>query len=480
MLQHIHEQEASYILESKKRCRELGMDPNKLGIPQNIMSELELAKKKEAYKEILDVVRFFGKKIIKSLEGTPILIGISDENGYVLDTLGDETIKSTVAKLGIDPGVQYIEEHVGTNVVTLTLKQNHPVQLIGTNHYHTHFHNSACYGVPLHYSNNNKLLGTVCIMTEVMFHNPFFLMILTTVVDAIERELLLRKQSRKINKQQELLYKSEKKQRELLEKDLVMKDEFITLITHEFKTPINVIYSAIQLIEHVHINKIPERVRSLIESIKLNTFRQLRLVNNLLDITRLDSDQLKLNLKNVDIVLLTKLITESVNIYADQKKINLYFKSNISSKNIIIDDEKYERIILNLLSNAIKFTPEGGSITVKVKENTINNTIAIDVSDTGIGIPKENYEKIFERFEQVEKNLSRQAEGSGIGLAIVKMLIVILEGRIQVDSELGVGSTFTIILPIKEGIVDEENQVCLDSDTRLINAVNVEFSDIYF
>lgn len=480
MLQQEEGQELSYILESKKRCRDLGMDPDEIAMPKNIMSELELANKKEVYKEILEVVKFFGEKIIKSLEGMPILIAISDKEGFLLDTFGDESINSTVSKLGIKPGAQFIEEDVGTNVVSLALKENHAVQLIGSNHYHTYLHNSACYGVPFHYSDDNSLLGTICIMTGVILHNPFFLMTLTTVVDAIERELLLRKQSRKINQQQELLYKSEKKQRELLEKDIIMKDEFITLITHEFKTPINVIYSAIQLIEHLYINKIPKRVRNLIDGIKRNTFRQLRLVNNLLDITELHSNQLKLNLRNVDIIFLTKLIIESVNIYAKQKKINLDFKSNISNKNIAIDDEKYERIILNILSNAIKFTPEGGKIAVEIKENKEENTIAIYISDTGIGIPEEKYETIFNRFGQVENNLSRQAEGSGIGLALAAMLIDILDGSIEVDSDLGVGSTFIITLPIKEEEAYEENQGYLDSDNRLINAVNVEFSDIYF
>ena len=480
MLKHIHKQEANYIIESKKRCRNLGMDPNKLSVPQNIMTELELVKKKEAYKEILDVVSSIGKKMIKSLKGTPILIGVSDEKGYVLDILEDETIKPMADKLSIKPGVQYIEEHVGTNVVTLILEQDHPIQLVGTNHYHKHFHNSVCYGVPFHYLDNNKLSGTICIMTGAVVPNPLFLMTLTTIVDTIERELLLRKQRRKINKQQELLYQLEKKQRDFLEKDLSIKDEFATLITHEFKTPINVIYSAIQLIENVHINKIPKCVKGLIESIKLNTFRQLRLVNNLLYITKLDSNQFRLKLKNVDIIFLTQQVTESIKIYAEQKNINLYFKSNINSKNIIIDDEKYKRVILNLLSNAVKFTPEGESITVKIKENTNNKTIAVYVSDTGIGIPKEKYEKIFRQFEHVDNNLSRQAEGSGIGLAIAKMLVDIMEGEIKVDSELGIGSTFAVILPIKEGIVNEENKVCTDFENGLLNAVNMEFSDIYF
>lgn len=199
MLQKNEEQEPIYIIESKKRCIELGMNTNEVRQPKNIMSELNLSEKKESYKEILEVVKFFSEKIIKSLEGTPILIVISDENGYLLDTLGDETIKSTMAQLGIKTGIQFSEDDMGTNVVSLTLKQNHPVQLIGTNHFHTILHGSACYGVPFHYTDVNTLLGSICIMTAIILHNPFFLLTLTTVVDSIERELLLQKQNHKLN-----------------------------------------------------------------------------------------------------------------------------------------------------------------------------------------------------------------------------------------------------------------------------------------
>ena len=480
MFQRECDQEASYIIESKKKCLELGLDSNNPKMPKNIMSELELGQKRDAYYEILEVVKFFSNKMIKLLEGTPVLITITDEDGYLLDVLGDKSIRETMSQFGVKPGIQFREEEMGTNVVSLTLKQNHPIQLIGSNHYHKCFQDSACYGVPFHYSDDGNLLGSICIMTAIILHNPFFLMTLTTVVDAIERELLLRKQNLKITEQKELLYESEKRQREFLEKDLAMKDEFITLITHEFKTPINVIYSAIQLIEHVYISEIPESVNKLIGSIKRNTFRQLRLVNNLLDITKLKSDQFKLNLKYLDIVFLTRLITESIKVYADQKRINLYFKTNVNNKNISIDDEKYERIILNLLSNAIKFTPEGGSITVELKENSNDKTVDISVTDTGVGIPKEKHKVIFHRFGQVENNLSRLAEGSGIGLALVKMLVIILEGEIEVESEVGCGSKFTITLPIKEEIVNEESKISQRYDNRLINAINVEFSDIYF
>lgn len=285
---------------------------------------------------------------------------------------------------------------------------------------------------------------------------------------------------RKIREQQELLLQSEKERREALEKSLAMKDEFISLISHELKTPLNVIYSAIQLIECVYANQISERVKELIGNIKQNTFRQLRLINNLLDITRLNSGQFKLNMKNIDIVFLTKAISQSVELYANQKNIKVHFKSNLESKTISIDDEKYERIILNIISNAIKFTESGGQITVILDEDTKSNLIQVKVTDTGIGIPKDKQELIFERFGQVESNLSRQAEGTGIGLSLVKLLVNILGGAIQVESELDVGSTFIITLPAR---MEEDNNELggdMDIDNRLVSKIKVEFSDIYF
>jgi signal transduction histidine kinase len=288
------------------------------------------------------------------------------------------------------------------------------------------------------------------------------------------------KKENKIKEQQELILKAERERSEALEKSLIMKDEFISLISHEFKTPLNVMYLAIQLIEHMYFDQVPSRVKELIGTIKQNTFRQLRLTNNLLDITKLNSGQFKLNTKNIDIVFLTKVITKSVKLYANQKNIKLLFRSNVKCKNVSIDDEKYERILLNLLSNALKFTENGGKITVTLNENKKNNILRIRVTDTGIGIPDDKQELIFERFGQVNSNLSRQAEGTGIGLSLVKLLVTTLGGTIELKSKLDVGSTFIILLPIKEAVVDTEFvDGCLDDESRLVSKIKVEFSDIY-
>ena len=143
-----------------------------------------------------------------------------------------------------------------------------------------------------------------------------------------------------------------------------------------------------------------------------------------------------------------------------------------------IDEEKYERILLNLLSNAIKFSPKGRGITVGLRRR--DGCVMVDVADEGIGIPEDKLEMIFERFGQVDSSLSRQAEGTGIGLSLVKLFVEALGGAISVNSAVGIGSTFTVSLP--DRLTPEENtEAALEefTDNRIVQATVIEFSDIY-
>jgi PAS domain S-box-containing protein len=281
-----------------------------------------------------------------------------------------------------------------------------------------------------------------------------------------------------IKEQQKNLLRYEIEKNQLLEKMIIMKDEFLSTISHEFKTPLNVINSAVQAMELLCRDELSLRAKRYIRSIRQNAFRQLRLVNNLLDITRVQAGRLKIHKKNLDIVFLTKAIVESVSLYAGQKAITLKFSSAFNDRVIGIDEEKYERILLNLLSNAIKFSPEGKEVLVKLSHS--KNSLRIDVRDKGMGIPKEKQEEIFERFGQVDSSLTRQAEGTGIGLSLVKMLADVLEGKISVRSEVGKGSCFTLLLPDQLAVEEEEEPMMKElADNRLIQATAIEFSDIY-
>lgn len=270
----------------------------------------------------------------------------------------------------------------------------------------------------------------------------------------------------------------EMRKNEELERLLVMKDEFLSIVSHEFKTPLTVISSAIQAIEVVCRNELTEKVRSYLAKIRQNSFRLVRLVNNILDLTRVEAGYLRFYSKDMDIVNLTRAIIDSVSAYARNKGIDLTFTTRFSERFIAIDDEKYERILLNLISNAIKFSPRGKTVNIRIYKKQRN--ICIEVKDEGVGIPKDRMYIIFERFGQADSSLTRQAEGTGIGLCLSKRLANAMGGEILAESEEGKGSIFTVMLPdvrARSSLMCENN--LRFNDHRIIQSVEVEFSDIY-
>ena len=213
---------------------------------------------------------------------------------------------------------------------------------------------------------------------------------------------------------------------------------------------------------------------------KQNCFRLLRLINNFLDITKIDAGFYNLNEGKHNIVSIVEDITTSVVEYLKNKNIQIIFDTEIEEKYISCDDDKIERIMLNLFSNAIKFTNPGGKIEVNIYER--NNEIIISVKDTGIGIPKDKLTSIFDRFSQVDKTLSRNKEGTGIGLALVKSLVEMHKGKIIVKSTYGEGTEFLIHLPENSNKIDDNdvnlNNKYEDKKESNMEKMNIEFSDI--
>ena len=262
-----------------------------------------------------------------------------------------------------------------------------------------------------------------------------------------------------------------------LEKTLNNQEKFFSFISHEFKTPLTVTMSAVQAIKLICKNDLSDIAKKYIRKIYQSSLQQVRLVNNLLDITRADAGYLKVSKRNMDIVSMTKLIIKSILVYANEKRINIECIS--SSKEILmgIDDGKYERILLNLLSNAIKFSPIKGNIYVNIEKR--DGEVHIVVKDEGVGIPEDKQKIIFERFGQVSDSFTRNSEGTGIGLYIVKLLVSALNGDIELESKVGEGSTFKVKLPC-ETVKEEEVLKGNLMDDNLVRTVNVEFSHVYF
>lgn len=261
----------------------------------------------------------------------------------------------------------------------------------------------------------------------------------------------------------------------------IIKNEFFANISHEFRTPINIILGAIQLVE-CKIRDYSDEYEEALglikygKAMKQNAYRLLRLVNNLIDITRIDSGHYELNIQNLNIVSVVEEITLSVAQYINGKGIELLFDTVIEEEIIACDPDKIEKIMLNLLSNAVKYTTEEGKI--KVYLDMTEDKVLISVEDNGIGISKEKQDIIFQRFTQVDDILTRQAEGSGIGLSLVKSLVELHGGFIQVESIVGKGTKMTFSLPRVQG----EGEVIWGADSNLgkIEKCNLEFADVYW
>jgi signal transduction histidine kinase len=208
-----------------------------------------------------------------------------------------------------------------------------------------------------------------------------------------------------------------------------------------------------------------------------NSNRLTKLVDNIIDMTKIESGYYKLEIKKVNVVSVVENVSMSIEEYVKNKGLSLIFDTDIEEKIISCDPDAIERIMLNMLSNAVKFSGKGEYIYVSIMDDV--DRIIIEVKDTGIGIPNENINNVFERFVQVDKSFTRQNEGSGIGLAIVKSLIEMHKGSIELTSELNKGSKFTITLPVEiEGsrkIEEAAEREGIGSGEK----VAIEFSDIY-
>lgn len=258
----------------------------------------------------------------------------------------------------------------------------------------------------------------------------------------------------------------------------ILVTEFFTNMSHEFKTPVNVISVAIQTmnmyLENFNTDNI-EKFKSYLKIVKQNCFRMTRLINNLMDITKVDSGFIKIDKKNGNIVSVVEDITQSVAAYIKSKNIELIFDTNVEEKIMAFDHDKIERVILNLLSNAFKYTDTNGHIYVNLEDNGEN--VVITVKDDGQGIPENMLNVIFERLGQVNRSLSRQCEGTGIGLYLVKSFIEIHGGKITVSSEEGKGSEFKIVLPAE--LASEEKYEDKSFYETNVEMINIEFSDVY-
>ncbi|MDY6933935.1 MAG: ATP-binding protein [Spirochaetota bacterium] len=230
-------------------------------------------------------------------------------------------------------------------------------------------------------------------------------------------------------------------------KDLdIAKTNFFANISHELRTPLTLILSPIEAIIQGDYGNNLKNDDDILNSVYENGIRLLKLINNLLDFSKIEAGKMSLKRRKSDISKLIRHYSSSVISTAENIGLTIKFVDNTDGVITWVDQNLFEKAVFNLISNALKFTPAGGLIDVQLDGN--KDKFNISIKDTGIGIPRDKLNTIFERFSQVDSSLSRQYSGTGIGLSFAKEIIELHKGTIEVESELGKGSVFTISMPI--------------------------------
>ncbi|TMO02096.1 CHASE domain-containing protein [Pseudoalteromonas sp. S558] len=238
------------------------------------------------------------------------------------------------------------------------------------------------------------------------------------------------------------------KSKELAEQASKAKSEFLANMSHEIRTPMNGVLGTLQLLQEQPLN---EKSKDFLNKALYSTRALTTIINDILDFSKIEVGKLSLEKKPFELDELINHLESDLSVPANEKHIYLRFISNIDHKYWVGDAVRLRQIFLNLISNAIKFTHKGG-VTVEFKLTNDNRVCSV-ISDTGIGISQDTIDRLFERFEQAETSTTREYGGTGLGLPITKSLVNLMKGEIEVTSELGVGSQFSVYLPLKQASI---------------------------
>lgn len=224
-----------------------------------------------------------------------------------------------------------------------------------------------------------------------------------------------------------------------------VKSEFLATMSHELRTPLTAIIGFSELLLEGVMGKLSEEQEESLREVLNNGATLLDLINNLLDMAKVEAGKMSLEIQAFDLKDLLKRLTHTISSLTQRKNQKLSLNLPDKAPLIHADEKKVQQILLNLLSNAIKFTPEEGKILVGLKYH--DKTFELSVTDTGIGIQKENLTKVFDMFSQVDSSVTRKHGGTGLGLSLAKQLVELHRGKIWAESEIGIGTKFVVILP---------------------------------
>ena len=224
-----------------------------------------------------------------------------------------------------------------------------------------------------------------------------------------------------------------------------MKTDFVSNVSHELRTPLTSIKGAVELILGGTEGSVSSEQNELLTIVRNNTLRLIKMINDLLDLSKIEAGKIEMDMKRGSLLVPLGETVKEMQILAEKKKITLSLESASVLPDVLFDRDRIKQVLINLASNALKFTPESGSVTVSAKED--GKEIIVSVTDSGMGISKENFEKLFGRFQQVDSSSTRAQGGTGLGLTICKYVAAVHLGKIWVESEPGLGAKFIFVIP---------------------------------
>jgi len=228
----------------------------------------------------------------------------------------------------------------------------------------------------------------------------------------------------------------------------LMEENFITMVSHQLRSPLVAILQYFEVILGGMVGEISGKQKEMIQKAQIRLENLMNLINDWLDVARLDSGQIVDKLKPLSLKKVIKKTLEDMQPLARENDISLELRPSPGNKNVLGDEESLKQVLSNLITNAIRYNKPKGKVVIAIKEN--RDFIATEVQDTGIGIAKEHLPFIFDQFYRVSRGESQKVKGTGLGLSIAKKIVDAHGGSIQVSSELGKGSTFTVLLPKAE------------------------------
>ena len=283
-----------------------------------------------------------------------------------------------------------------------------------------------------------------------LFANNIYFLVLTGIIvvagSGYHHRLRFREYALlyELDKNKQALEENHRKLKELDE----LKSRFFANISHELRTPLTLLLAPLESLVVQSRSTMAPQTQELLVTMQANGMRLLKLINDLLDLVRLESGKIGVRREPLDVELFIRGLVQNVRRVADDKRITLQAHVTEEVGTILADRDKWEKILLNLVFNAVKFTPARG--VVEVRAEKIGEELQLQVRDTGMGISKENLSNVFSRFWQADTSAQRKFQGAGIGLALVKELVEVQSGTVTVDSEVNKGTTFTIRLPFEQ------------------------------